>query len=55
MITIRSKTLLLCACFVEACWLLVAQTLNVTAILLPCLICFLLLVGWAAIQKAAIR
>lgn len=53
MITIRSKTLLLCACFVEACWLLVAQTLNVTAILLPCLICFLLLVGWAAIQKAA--
>lgn len=53
MITIRSKTLLLCACFIEACWLLVAQVLNVTAILLPCLLCFLLLVGWAAIKNAA--
>lgn len=53
MITIRSKTLLLCACFIEACWLLVAQMLNVTAILLPCLVCFLLLVGWAAIKNAA--
>ena len=28
MITIRSKTLLLCACIVEAVWLLVAQTLT---------------------------
>lgn len=53
MITIRSKTLLLCACFIETCWLLVAQMLNVTAILLPCLVCFLLLVGWAAIKNAA--
>ena len=53
MITIRSKTLLLCACFIEAVWLLVAQMLNVTAILLPCLLCFLLLVGWASIKRAA--
>lgn len=53
MITIRSKTLLLCACFIEAMWLLAAQTLNVTALLLPCLLCFLLLVGWAAIKNAA--
>lgn len=53
MVTIRTKTLLLCACFVEAAWLLAAQMLNVTAILLPCLVCFLLLVGWAAIKNAA--
>ena len=53
MITIRSKTLLLCACFLEAIWLLAAQMLNVTVILLPCLVCFLALVGWAAIQNAA--
>ena len=53
MITIRSKTLFLCACLIEACWLLVAQMLNATAILLPCLLCFLLLVGWAAIKNAA--
>ena len=53
MITIRTKTLLLCACFIEAVWLLAAQTLNVMAILLPCLVCFLALVAWAAIQNAA--
>lgn len=53
MITIRTKTLVLCACFIEAIWLLVAQTLNVTMLLLPCLLCFLALVGWAAIQNMA--
>jgi len=53
MITIRSKTLLLCACFIEAVWLLAAQTLNITALLLPCLGCFLVLTGWAAIKNAA--
>lgn len=53
MITIRSKTLFLCACFIEAIWLLAAQILNVTVLILPCLACFLLLVGWAAIKDAA--
>ncbi|MBR2320408.1 MAG: hypothetical protein IKA50_06475 [Clostridia bacterium] len=53
MITIRSKTLLLGACFIEAIWLLVAQTLNATVLLLPCLLCFLVLVGWAAIKNMA--
>lgn len=53
MITIRSKTLFLCACFIEAIWLLAAQILNVTALILPCLLCFLLLVSWAAIKNAA--
>lgn len=53
MITIRSKTLLLCACLVETVWLLVAQMLNVTALLLPCLACFLVLVAWSAIKNMA--
>ena len=53
MITIRTKTLLLCACFINALWLLVAQTLNSTALLLPCLLCFLALVAWAAIKNTA--
>lgn len=53
MITIRSKTLLLGACFIEAIWLLVAQTLNATVLLLPCLLCFLVLIGWAAIKNMA--
>ncbi|MBQ7088697.1 MAG: hypothetical protein IJN04_03550 [Clostridia bacterium] len=53
MITIRTKTLLLCACFIEVVWLLAAQMLNATMLLLPCLLCFLALVGWSAIKNAA--
>ena len=53
MITIRTKPLLLFICFVEAIWLLIAQTLNITFLLLPCLLCFLALVAWAAIQNTA--
>ncbi len=53
MITIRSKALFLCACFIEATWLLVAQTLGSIPILLPCLACFLALVAWAAIENVA--
>ena len=54
MITIRSKTLFLCACLIEAAWLMVAQTLGSMPILLPCLGCFLILVAWAAIRNIAI-
>lgn len=53
MITIRTKSLLLCACIIEAAWLLAAQTLDATMLLLPCLICFLALVAWAAVKNAA--
>ncbi len=53
MITIRTKTLLLSACFLEALWLLAAQTLNATVLLLPCLAAFLALVVWAAIKNTA--
>ena len=53
MITIRSKSLLLCACIIEAVWLLIAQMLNSAIILLPCLACFLALVTWATIKDTA--
>lgn len=53
MVTIRTKTLLLCACFIESIWLLMAQMLNISVLLLPCLVCFLALVGWAAVKNAA--
>ncbi len=53
MVTIRSKTLLLCSCFLVAAWLLVAQTLNNIVVLAACLVCFLALVVWAAIKNTA--
>ena len=53
MVTIRSKTILLCACFLEAIWLLVAQTLGNTMLLIPCFVCFLAIVVWAAIKNVA--
>lgn len=53
MVTIRTKTLLLCACVVETLLLLAAQMLNMSVLLLPCLVCFLALVGWSAIQNMA--
>ncbi len=53
MITIRSKALILCACFIEAAWILLAQTLGSMPLLLPCLGCFLALVVWGAIKNMA--
>lgn len=53
MVTIQRKTVFLCACFLEAFWLLLAQTLGSTMLLLPCLVCFLALVVWAAVQDMA--
>lgn len=53
MIKIRSKTLVLCACVLEALWLLAAQATGSMVLLLPCLVCFLALVTWAAFQRMA--
>lgn len=53
MITLRLKTIFLGACFVEALWLLAAQTLGNTLLLLPCLVCFLALAVWAALKNMA--
>lgn len=53
MITIRAKTIILCACFVEAIWLLLAQVWGSSLLLMPCLGCFLALVVWAAVKNMA--
>ncbi|MBQ9779578.1 MAG: hypothetical protein IJW00_01405 [Clostridia bacterium] len=50
MVTIQSKIVLLVACIGEVAWLLLAQTLGSTILLIPCLACFLVLVAWTAIQ-----
>lgn len=54
MLTIRPRTVILLTCLLEAVWLLVAQALGSTALLLPCLICFLLLAAWSAIKGIAL-
>lgn len=53
MLKLPIKTLCLCFCFVEAAWLLLAQSLGSMALLLPCLVCFLVLAVWAAIKNMA--
>ncbi|MBE6807065.1 MAG: O-antigen ligase family protein [Ruminococcaceae bacterium] len=54
MLTIRSKTLVLCACMIEAVWLLAAQSIGSMVLLLPCLVCFLALVVWGAYNRTAL-
>lgn len=48
MISVKSKSLFLIICFLEAIWLLLAQVLGSTVVLIPCLVCFLAIVCWAA-------
>ena len=54
MLTIRPRTVILLTCLLEAVWLLAAQALGSTTLLLPCLICFLLLAAWSAIKGIAL-
>ena len=54
MFTIRLKTLVLTACLLEATWILVAQAIGNTYLLIPGLVCFLLLVAWAALKGMAL-
>ena len=54
MLTIRLKTLVFLACLVEAMWLLLAQTLGSSVLLLPCLVCFLALAAWGAYTGTAL-
>ena len=54
MITLSSKTFFLVACILEAVFLLVAQVLGNTPLLLACLGLFLVLVAWAAIKGLAV-
>ena len=53
MLKLPLKTLCLCFCFIEAVWLLTAQVLGSILVLIPCLVCFLVLAVWAAIQNMA--
>ena len=54
MVAVRMDRLFLTMCILEALWLLVAQVLGNTIILLACLACFLLLSVWAAIKGMAL-
>lgn len=53
MVKIPIKTLCLCLCFAEAAFLLMAQAVGSVVLILPCLICFLALMMWSAMQNLA--
>ena len=53
MLKLSVKAWCLCLCFVEAVWLLAAQVLGSMPVLIPCLVCFLALVVWAATRNMA--
>lgn len=50
MITVKSKILFLIVCFLEAIWLLLAQVMGNMVVLMPCLVFFLAIASWAAIN-----
>lgn len=54
MLKLPIKTLCLFVCFIEVAWLLLAQALGNILLLMPCLICFLVIMVWAAFQSMAI-
>ena len=54
MITVRLKFIFLIACLLLSLWLLVAQVLGNTLILLACLACFVALVAFSAFKGMAI-
>lgn len=54
MITIRRNILFFVACIFISAWLLIAQVLGETILLLPCLVCFFVLACYAAIRGMAI-
>lgn len=54
MLIIPSKVLLLAVFSVEIVWLLLAQTLGSTILLLPCLVCFLVIAIWSSVRGMAL-
>lgn len=50
MVSFRHKNLILIACIVLSVWLLIAQAYGSSVLLLPCLVSFLALMAWSAIQ-----
>lgn len=53
MVKIPIKTLCLVLCFAETSFLLAAQAIGSMVLILPCLVCYLALMVWAAIQHMA--
>jgi len=54
MIIIPSKILLLGVFSIEILWILVAQTLGSSILLMPCLVCFLAIAVWSAVRGMAL-
>ncbi|MBE6620210.1 MAG: hypothetical protein E7625_02445 [Ruminococcaceae bacterium] len=54
MVTVQSRIISIGMCIIEVIWLLIAQTMGSTLLLLPCLACFLVLIVWAAFQGMAL-
>lgn len=54
MLTIRSKFLLILVCLIESIMLLFAQVVNNVWLIVPCLLCFLITIAWAALHGWAI-
>ena len=53
MVKIPIKTLCLILCFAEAAFLLAAQAIGSIVLIAPCLVCYLVLMVWAALQNMA--
>ena len=51
MVSFRHKNLILIACVVLSVWLLIAQAFGNLFLLLPCLVCYLALLAWSAVQS----
>lgn len=54
MLTIRLKTLVFLGCLFETVWLLIAQTLGNSMLIIPCLVCFMALAAWGALKGMAL-
>lgn len=54
MISIKHRFLILSLCIAMSIWLLIAQVFGSVLILIPCLVCFLVLVAWAGVQGVSL-
>ena len=54
MISLRKKSFFMIGSLLVAVWLLVAQVIGNTILLVPCLVCFMALVVWASVNKMVI-
>ncbi|MBQ2848045.1 MAG: O-antigen ligase family protein [Clostridia bacterium] len=54
MISLRKKSFFMTGSLLVAVWLLVAQVIGNTILLVPCLVCFMALVVWASVNKMLI-